>query len=65
MGTSGLVGQFGAFSAMEQTAGFLPTLLEVALMHFILPAALTLAFYILLKKTGWIRDGDLRLRAID
>ncbi len=64
MGTSGLVGQFGAFSAMSESIGFVPTLLEVLLMHFILPAALTFGFYILLKKIGWIKDGDLKLKEI-
>lgn len=64
MGTSGLVGQFGAFSAMTESIGFVPTLLEVLLMHFILPAALTFGFYILLKKIGWIKDGDLKLKEI-
>lgn len=33
-------------------------------MHFILPAALTFGFYILLKKIGWIKDGDLKLKEI-
>ena len=65
MGTSGLVGQFGAFSAMADTVGVVPTLLEMLLMHFILPAALTFAFYIILRKIGWIKDGDLKLKAID
>ena len=65
MGTSGLVGQFGAFSAMSEQIGAVPTLLEILLMHFILPAAMTLGFYLLLRKIGWIKDGDLRLNAID
>ena len=65
MGTSGLVGQFGAFSAMADSIGAVNTLLEVLLMHFILPAAITFAFYMLLKKIGWIKDGDLKLKAID
>mgnify|MGYP004564036453 FL=1 len=65
MGTSGLVGQFGAFSAMSEQIGTVPTLLEILLMHFILPAAMTFGFYLLLRKMGWIKDGDLRLNAID
>lgn len=65
MGTSGLVGQFGAFSAMSSELGFFTTFIEVALMHFILPAALTLAIYLLLRKIGWIKSGDLRLNTIE
>ncbi len=65
MGTSGLVGQFGAFTAMSETVGFWGTFFEVALMHFILPAAITLGFYLLLRKIGWIKDGDLRLKTIE
>ena len=65
MGTSGLVGQFGAFTAMEGTQEIWVTVTEVALMHFILPAALTLGFYFLLRKIGWIKDGDLKLAAIE
>ena len=49
---------------MTESIGFVPTLLEVLLMHFILPAALTFGFYILLKKIGWIKDGDLKLKEI-
>ena len=65
MGTSGLVGQFGAYAAMADSIGAVPALLEMLLMHFILPAALTFGFYLLLRKMGWIKDGDLRLNAID
>ena len=50
---------------MADTVGIVPTLLEMLLMHFILPAALTFAFYIILRKIGWIKDGDLKLKAID
>ncbi len=65
MGTSGLVGQFGAFTAMSETVGFWGTFFEVALMHFILPAVITLGFYLLLRKIGWIKDGDLKLKTIE
>ena len=64
MGTSGLVGQFGTFTAMSESAGFIPVLLEVLLLHFVLPAALTLLFYFILRKIGWIKDGDLKLQTI-
>lgn len=63
MGTSGLVGQFGAFAAMgEAGVPSLLILLEVAVMHFVAPALLTLAFSELFRKKGWIRFGDMKLQ---
>ena len=62
MGTSGLVGQFGAYSAMT-AAGFSPltTLGLILLMHILLPAALSLLISEGLRKLGWIRLGDQKL----
>lgn len=62
MGTSGLVGQIGTITAMEE-AGASPTTiyLGIALVHFILPALLSYLFYFILKKMGRIKDGDLKL----
>ena len=58
MGTSGLVGQVGTLNAMGSTpmvwAG-------IVLLHFVLPALLTLAVAALLRRKGWIKDGDLKL----
>lgn len=60
MGTSGLVGQFGAFEAM----GFDPkSVLTVLLMHFVLPALLTLAFDLIFRKIGLVKAGDMKLQA--
>lgn len=58
MGTSGLVGQFGAFEAMGATPS---VFVQVLLMHFILPAALTLFFSSVMKKASLFKDGDLKL----
>lgn len=62
MGTSGLVGQFGAYSAMT-AVGFSPayTLFLILLMHVLLPAALSLGISELLRKIGWVRFGDQKL----
>ena len=58
MGTSGLVGQVGTLNAMGSTpmvwAG-------IILLHFVVPALLTLAVAALLRRKGWIKDGDLKL----
>lgn len=63
MGTSGLVGQFGAYAEMGHTMSSGTFLLMVGLMHFVFPALLTLAFGWILRKKGWLQDGDLKLEA--
>lgn len=58
MGTSGLVGQFGALSAM----GYAPRVfMQIGLVHFLLPAAISLGATELMRKKGWIRHGDMKL----
>lgn len=61
MGTAGLVGQFGAWAAMEGTFPGWQIFLEILLIQFILPAVLTLLIAMPLRKIGWIRHQDLRL----
>ena len=61
MGTSGLVGQFGAFAAMGGTMEPWLLWVEVIAMHFILPAVLTLAFDTVFRKLGWVKHGDMKL----
>ena len=58
MGTSGLVGQIGTFTTMGFT---LDTLLSVLLLHFILPALLSLLFAFILRRLGKIKNGDMKL----
>lgn len=58
MGTSGLVGQIGTFTAMGFTAS---TLFAVLLVHIILPGILSFLIYLPMKKKGWIKDEDLKL----
>ena len=62
MGSAGLVGQFSAFEAMT-AAGFSPViaLIEIAVMHFVLPAVVTLGVAESMHKLGLIKNGDLRL----
>ena len=67
MGTSGLVGQFGAFEAMSvgngvyhimgMDMGFVPFLGILLLMHVILPGLLTFLFDLLFRKIGWVKMG--------
>lgn len=62
MGTSGFVGQFGTIEAME-TAGVtgVNIYVPIILVHFILPALITVLVATLLRKIGWIKDGDMTL----
>lgn len=61
MGTSGLVGQIGTVNAMGGSASVLWT---IVLLHFVLPAVLTLLFAAPLRRMGWIRPGDLTLKTV-
>lgn len=58
MGTSGLVGQIGTFTDMGFTVA---VLLKVILLHFIMPAVLSYVIYVMLRKAGKIKDGDMDL----
>ena len=61
MGTSGLVGQIGTWAVMsaETPAWLLAT--NMALTQLILPALLSLLFYWILRRIGWIHEGDMKL----
>ena len=62
MGTSGLVGQIGTINAMNAIGRAGPSLyLNIFILHFLLPATLSLIFTYILRKIGWIKDGDLKL----
>ena len=65
MGTSGLVGQFGTYAAMSSTMDTWLLLGEMLLLQFVLPAALTLLFDFGLRKLGWVKAGDMKLRELD
>ena len=61
MGTSGLVGQFGAYSAMAETMSGTKALICIIVMHFIAPAILSLLFHMIFKKIGLVKDEYLSL----
>lgn len=58
MGTSGFVGQFGAIDAMGSSPY---VLMQIGLMHFLLPAILTLLIAEVMRKAGLIKEGDMKL----
>lgn len=61
MGTSGLVGPIFTWQTMTQTVSPLYTGFSIALVHFILPAVLSLIFAEIMRKKGWIKPNDLKL----
>ena len=61
MGTSGLVGQFGAYAAMKDQMNITSFLLIIAIMHFILPAIISLIISEWMRKKKWIKLGDMLL----
>lgn len=65
MGTSGLVGQFGAYSAMSESFGSTETIILIAVMHVVAPAVLSLLIHFALKKLGIVKDEHLKLSSPD
>ena len=68
MGTCGLVGQIGVYTGWvndiangTKTAITAFDWLGLILICFVLPAILCPIFTMILKKMGWIKDGDLKL----
>lgn len=59
MGTCGLVGPIGVYTAMPE--GGASMWLGILLVCFLLPAVLTLLFGEVLRKIGWIHEGDMKL----
>jgi hypothetical protein len=58
MGTSGLVGQFNALIVMGYNG---KAFLQVGLVHFLLPAVITLIVAEFMRKKNWIKFGDMKL----
>lgn len=56
MGTSGLVGQFATFEVMGREG-----LVGIILLHFILPAIITLLISKWMRNKGWIKTNDMKL----
>ena len=59
MGTCGLVGPIGVITAMPEGGSMM--WIGILLLCFVLPVILTYIFSEVLRKMGWIKDGDLKL----
>ena len=63
MGTSGFVGQFGTMAKMVVENDDIASLvcIKIFLLHFLLPAIITLAIAAYMRRKNWIKAGDMKL----
>lgn len=61
MGTAGLVGQIMTWQVMTASETPAMVLFKIILLHFILPAALSLLISEIMRKKNWIKPGDMKL----
>ena len=62
MGTAGLVGPIGCWDTMASTTDHPLLLAEIIGLYFVAPAVLSLFFHFIMKKLGWVKDGDMKLK---
>ena len=63
MGTCGFVGQIGVYTGWVNTGKVITAMdwVGLVLICFVLPAILSWAFGLVLRKWGWIKENDLKL----
>ena len=62
MGTAGLVGPLAAYATMSPTADSTGLLIvKIICLYFIAPALISLGINAIMKKSGWIKPGDMKL----
>lgn len=62
MGTAGLVGVFSVIEASKDIMSPLMLGVAIALLLFVLPAAISLAVSFFMRRMGWLKDGDMKLQ---
>ena len=62
MGTAGLVGPLGCWDTMAPTTDPGILLIKIIGLYFIAPALLSLFFHYIMKRVGWVKDGDMKLQ---
>lgn len=63
MGTSGLVGPIATYAVMSEAgAETWPLLIKIICLYFIAPAVISLIIHIVMKKAGWVKAGDMKLK---
>ena len=62
MGSAGFVGQISAYTSMlEAGTNSTMAIALIVLMHFVLPAIITLLISEFMRKKNWIKAGDMKL----
>ena len=61
MGTAGLVGQIMTWQTMAAAEPTVVVLLKILVIQIILPAIVTLLISEVMRKKGWIAEGDMKL----
>ena len=61
MGSAGFVGQIMTFQVMTQTESAVIVITKILLLHFILPAVITLFFSNFMRKKNLIHENDMKL----
>jgi uncharacterized membrane protein len=61
MGTAGLVGQITTYQVMAAEGDAKMVLVKILVLHFVLPAILSLGISEFMRKKGWIQYGDMKL----
>lgn len=61
MGTSGLVGPIGCWDSMSATMNPWVLIAQIIGLYFLAPAILSLSIHYLMKRLGWVKDGDMKL----
>ena len=62
MGTSGLVGPIGCWDTMASSTDHTLLIAEIVGLYFIAPAILSLLIHFVMRRIGWVKDGDLKLQ---
>jgi len=62
MGTAGLVGPLGCWDTMVASTDHSMLFIEIISLYFIAPAVFSLFFHFIMKRIGWIKDGDMKLK---
>lgn len=61
MGTAGLVGQITTYQTMAAGGNGVTVLLQIIILHFILTGVLAFVISEVMRKMGWIQEGDMKL----
>ena len=63
MGTAGLVGPLATYAVMsEASAETWPLAIKIICLHFIAPALISFMIHQGMKKAGWVKAGDMKIK---